>query len=96
MPTSHKSSVDLDRAALLYCLCGEKIVNLGAVIHNSIYDVLKRHTSRGMPHSSLITGLCRKADVKWDSKEDLMPVKAAIQCNKPRKTQDTAATLKML
>lgn len=78
MPCRHTSDVINRRAALLFCIAQGKSIDVGQVIHDSIDRAIKGGTSGGLPHPSLITGLCRQAGVKWDAEEATQPPLAAI------------------
>lgn len=69
MPSQHVNDVMKEKDALLYMIVKGLKINVGNVIVQSIRKNLRGHTLGGLPHPSLICGLCKRAGVRWGSDE---------------------------
>lgn len=63
LPYIHLSEINRDRAALLYAIIIRKMIDVGQVIQNLIRQAIKGNVSDGLPHPSLISGLCKATGV---------------------------------
>ncbi|MFQ6653997.1 hypothetical protein Gotur_025136, partial [Gossypium turneri] len=63
MPTSHSSTISMERMLLLFTILTEKSINLGKIILKEIHNCAKKKAGSGY-FPSLITSLCLKARVK--------------------------------
>lgn len=78
IPTHHHSDVTKERAILLFAIGNGLKVDIGVIIHDSILNAIKSSTSRGLPHPSLITRLCKQANIWWREDEIAQPPITAI------------------
>ena len=69
MPTSHQHEVSTDRAVLLYIICNEMTIAIGRVIRNYLLHSIQGRTTGAHTHPSLISGLCRSAEIVIDGIE---------------------------
>lgn len=65
MPSSYVLEVIKSREVLLFAIVKGKSIDVGRVINRSISTALKCGSTDGLPHTSLIYGLCRNAGVIW-------------------------------
>ena len=63
----HDSIVRQDRTILLYVLVKGYQVDLGRIVEESFLEYAKENFARNIPHPSLITLLCIKGGVKFNS-----------------------------
>lgn len=78
MPSNHTSQVTKERAALVYCIFNGDSVDVGQLVQSSILQAVRGTTTLSLPHTSLITELCRHAGVKWDDNEELLQPRSMI------------------
>lgn len=68
-PSTHTSDVTKEKALLLYTIVQDFIIDVGAIINFSIHRCLIGNFSGGLPHPSLIYGLCRQVGLRWSDDE---------------------------
>ena len=68
MPVMHVSDIINDRAGLLYAIKMKKSIDIGSVIQQSILQYVKTPKA-GLYCAFLITVMCHKAGVPYDSNE---------------------------
>lgn len=78
MPSTHLMDVTQKRAILLFSIVKGHSIDVGQVIHSSIWYALQGGSTSGLLHPLLITGLCKQAGVIWDKDEVIEPPKAVI------------------
>ena len=75
LPSTHTSDVTKEKALLLFAIVQDLLIDIGAIINFSIRRCLRGNFSGGLPHPSLICGLCHQAGVRWsDDEPTLMPL----------------------
>lgn len=78
MPSSHETEVTKERAALVYSIVTGKTVDIGKLVQASILHAASGTSTLSMPHSSLITDLCKHAGVTWDKTEESLKTRVPI------------------
>lgn len=78
MPSNHTSQVTKERAALIYCIAKGMNIDAGRMVQTSILHSVRGTTTLSMPHTSLITELCRHAGVTWNDNEELIQPRTMI------------------
>lgn len=73
MPTRHQNNVTKEQAILLFVIVTNLLVDVGLIMNESIARFLHESTMGELPHASLITGLCRQAQVQWSANELVQP-----------------------
>lgn len=71
MPSKHTSDVTKEKVVLLYSIINDCPIDVGLIIHHSIRRCLWGPLQGGLPHPSLICGLCARAGVKWSANEPI-------------------------
>lgn len=69
LPSTHTSDVTKEKALLLFAIVQDFIIDVRAIINFSIRRSLRGNFSGGLPHPSLICGLCRQVEVRWSDDE---------------------------
>ena len=70
-PVTHDTTVNQDRALLLYCILAGKSINVGQLIRREILDCAKKSSGR-LFFPALITQLCMKAGIQVGPSEELL------------------------
>ncbi|KAK1387686.1 hypothetical protein POM88_015864 [Heracleum sosnowskyi] len=78
MPTTHISSVTVDRAIILWGILTGQYIDLGYLVHKNILKFLGGSTTAGIPHAALIAELCVHVGVIWSADETLHRAKSDI------------------
>lgn len=78
LPSIKVTELNRDRASLLYAIVKGKQINAGLVIYNSIRQAMKGSLMDGLPHPSLIHGLCMDARVVVRPDEECQPPQEPI------------------
>lgn len=78
MPFSHVSKVIKAQAVLLYALVTGKSIDIRKVIYDSIRHTQQGSSTSGLPHSSLICGLCKNVNVVYGKDEIFERLNALI------------------
>ncbi|GMN72950.1 hypothetical protein TIFTF001_055299, partial [Ficus carica] len=68
MPVWHVSHITKDRAILLFAIFTNKSIDVGRVIYHQIMQSV-RNSTFGLYFPSLITDLCKRAEVTWEGHE---------------------------
>lgn len=78
MSSTHMTEVIKDREMLLYALVIGKRIDAGKVLYSSICHTLRRSSTCGLSHPSLICGICKNARVVWEDDEIFQQPKTLI------------------
>ena len=68
MPVLHVSHITKDRAILLFAIFTNKSIDVGRVLYHQIMQSV-RNPTLGLYFPSLITDLCKQAEVIWEGHE---------------------------
>ena len=90
MLASHLSSVHRNRAALIFAIINDIPVDIGKVMNESI-EYCNKDESWAFVCPSLITSLCKEADVPWNIDEPLLPVKGIFDSKSFHNMKDSTS-----
>lgn len=84
MPTTHTSTVNIERATLLCAMLQGKTVDFSKVINRAIQKVVTDNSKQGFPFLSLTIGLCMVASATASEWEPRCNMRNPITYDNPR------------